>query len=88
MLPKLFDWVVALFGDDDSSILCAGPDQVVQVLGVVLHHFVVGLGQELIVENPVSKFKPVSFLFPQIDLKKNLSIQILTKTSISIIFYN
>ena len=74
MFPKLFDGIVAFFGNDDGSILGTGPDEVVQVLGVVLDHFVVGLRQELVVENAVGKFEAVSFLFPQIDLKneKNL----------------
>ena len=69
MFPKLFDRIVAFFCNDDGSVLGAGPDEVVQVLGVVLDHFIVGLGQELIVENPVGEFESVTFLFPQVDLK-------------------
>jgi hypothetical protein len=66
MLPKLFDWIVPLFGDDDGAVPGVGPDQVVEVLCVVLDHFVVGLREELVVEDAVSELEPVAFFLPQV----------------------
>ena len=69
MLPELSDRIVTLFGDDDGSIPRVRPDQVVEVLCVVLDHLVVRLREELVVENAVRELEPVAFFLPQVDLK-------------------
>ena len=69
MLPKLFDWIVTLFGNDDGAVPGVGPDQVVEVLCVVLDHFVVGLREELVVQDAVGELEPVAFFLPQVNLE-------------------
>ena len=51
--------IVAVLGHHQGPLLVVAPDHQVLVSGVRLDGLVVGLGQELVVEDPLSEDEPV-----------------------------
>ena len=57
--PVPLHLIVTILGDHESPLLVVAPDHQVLVSGVRLDGLVVGLGQELVVEDPLSEDEPV-----------------------------
>ena len=55
---------MTLLGNDDCSISLVRPDQVAVVVREASDHLEVGLRQELVVEDAIVEFEPVSFILP------------------------
>ena len=72
VLPVLSDRVVALLGNNDCPVSLVGPDEVAVIVREASDHLEVGLGQELVVKDPVGELEPVSFVLPEENLKREI----------------
>jgi len=70
MLPELPDRIMTFLRHDDGPVPVTGPDQISEILSIVPNDVVVGVREELIVENSVSELETISLFFPQTDLKR------------------
>ena len=60
-LPKLFDVIVAVLGDDHGSLGRVVPDKNTQFLSVVLQNFEIGLRQKLVVQDALIENEAITF---------------------------
>ena len=69
--PVPLDIVMAILGHHQRSLLIIVPGHTSQPVRVVLDRLKVGLGEELVVEDPLGEGEPVPLLLPQPDLVRD-----------------
>ena len=69
--PISLDIIMTILGHHQGPLQVIVPHHAAQTVSVVLHSLVVGLGQELVVEDPVGEHEPVPLLLPQLDLVRD-----------------